>query len=201
MSTEINPLMVNLGAQLSRWPKGTLGQAQGSFPSAQESAKKSHPQVLVAAGLLLFYMLKIFLGIKQMGIIGTRSSLRGGHLSNSSVGPGKAGRGGNQSRKEEQTPSLGTSALGQADSSALQKSSRQSPQTGNRKSGKVWVGRIWRQEELRVCWVLLEATRQNVESGRTLALGIATDTWGSNAGKEQAKDRLFGWLNKPTTSQ
>lgn len=60
MSTEMNPLMVNLGAQLSRGHKGTLGWAQVSFPPAKEVAKESHPQALMAAGLLLFCVLKIF---------------------------------------------------------------------------------------------------------------------------------------------
>lgn len=56
----MNPLMVNLGAQLSRGHKGTLGWAQVSFPPAKEVAKESHPQALMAAGLLLFCVLKIF---------------------------------------------------------------------------------------------------------------------------------------------
>lgn len=60
MNTEINPLMVRLGAQLSRGHKGNLGWAQGSPPPAQEAAKESHPQALVAVGLLLFCVLKVF---------------------------------------------------------------------------------------------------------------------------------------------
>lgn len=42
MSTEINPLMVNLEAQLSRRHQGTLGWAKVSFPPAWEVAKESH---------------------------------------------------------------------------------------------------------------------------------------------------------------
>ena len=60
MSTEINPLMVNVGAQLLRGHKGTLGWAQVSFPPAKEVAKESHPQALVAAGLLLSCVLQVF---------------------------------------------------------------------------------------------------------------------------------------------
>lgn len=60
MSTEINPLMVNLEAQLSRGHQGTLGWAKVSSPPAWEVAKESHPPALVAAGLLLFCVLKIF---------------------------------------------------------------------------------------------------------------------------------------------
>lgn len=42
MSTEINPLMVNLEAQLSRGHQGTLGWAKVSSPPAWEVAKESH---------------------------------------------------------------------------------------------------------------------------------------------------------------
>ena len=60
MSTEINPFMVHLGAQLSRGHKGNLDWPWGSSLPAEEGAKESHPQALVADGLLLFYVLKVF---------------------------------------------------------------------------------------------------------------------------------------------
>lgn len=59
MSREINPLMGHWGAQLSRGQTGNVGRAQPSSLAAQEAARESHPQALVAGGLLLFCGLKV----------------------------------------------------------------------------------------------------------------------------------------------
>lgn len=70
--------------------------------------------------------------------------------------------------------------------------------TGTRKPRKVWVGRVWRQEEGGVCQGLLEATRQNVECGRTLALGIARPLGVQTPAKSKQSQ---AFRNDPTSLQ